>query len=482
MADEQPLTSDARISTNRESVEVIHDGKPLSGSKNLESIFDQIESGKSVDEAIKETMSSKPAPEPSPEPEAKPEEVKPESAPEPKEEEKPEKKDRPAKSLDEAFTKQEESNAPIPEPKAEAEVPDEELTVLPHDKPKTAKRIQALLTKISKADAVVAETKKDAELKATELKKLQDQLANVQTVDPKTQEEVKKQLEELAQYRRRYELEKDPEVQARYDSKISGADTSISKILTARGAGEALLKTIADDGGWAKFADSNQTIAIKGETEPITHAELAARILKSLPYSEQRAIDTAINESIQAKKDKDRYFEDEGKKANEYFSKREEAAKQQHEAAVKQQTEGRQIVDQFHRDLIKNNDFLQVKEVPANATKEQKAKIEEDNTWAKQIDAERIKMGNSKTLPEILAVVEQAVKYHNERHINARLMAQLKAKTDELERYKAAGKTTARSGSLSGGAPASSAPAKPKQAASLEEAFSRMEAGEKDDE
>lgn len=477
MADEQSLTSDARISTNRESVEVIHDGKPLSGSKNLESIFDQIESGKSADEAIKETMSSKPVTEPPPEPEAKPEVV-----PEPKEEPKPEKKEKVAKNLDEAFTKQEEANAPIPEVKPEAEVSEEELTVLPHDKPKTAKRIQALLTKISKADATVAETKKDAELKATELKKLQDQLASVQTVDPRTQEEVKKQLEELAQYRRRYELEKDPEVQSRYDSKISGADVSISKILGSRGAGEALLKTIADDGGWAKFADSNQTISVKGEAEPITHAELAARILKSLPYSEQRAIDTAVNESIQAKKDKDRYFEDEGKKATEYFSKREEAAKQQQEASVKQQAEARQTVDQFHADLMKNNDFLQIKEIPANATKEQKAKIEEDNTWAKQIDAERQKMVQSKTLPEILAVVEQAVKYHNERHVNARLTAQLKAKTEELERYKAAGKTTARSGSISGGAPASSTPAKPKQAASLEEAFSRMEAGDKDDE
>src|SRR5882757_3312152 len=141
----EPLQSDANIVTKRETVEVITpDGKslPQAGAKNLESIFDKIEGGQNADQAIKETMSSKPVSTPD-----KKEEPAPEK--EPKEEPADSKTKETPAGLDAALTKAEERANPTPKPD-DGEVSDDELKVLPQDKPKTAKRIQALLTKINK--------------------------------------------------------------------------------------------------------------------------------------------------------------------------------------------------------------------------------------------------------------------------------------------------------------------------------------------
>lgn len=466
---------DPSIVTKRESVEVITpDGQSLNGAKNLNSIFDKIESGQSVGDAIKETMDSRPSPDAKPlgeevPPPAKKEETPP--APEP--ENKPE-----AKSLDEAFTKEEDKQTKAAMPKVDdAEVPDEELVVLHTDKPKTAKRIQALLGKITKADSVVAETKKEIEAKAAELKKLQDQLATVQPVDPKTQEEVKQQLEELKQYRRRYELEKDPEVQARFDAKIQGADDSIYGVLKGRGALDPLIKTIKDEGGWARFSDSKKLITIKGEEEPITHEELAKRITDTLSYSERTEITRAVTEALQAKKDKDRYFEEEGKKANEYFSQREQEQKQQYETQRQTHENAIKKVDGFYEELIKNNEWLRTKEVPSNASPAQKAAIEEDNQWAKQTVAEVKKMKEARNLDEILAVVDQAARYHYERRQAGRLAAENKALKAEMEKIRNASKTTGRAGSLAAGAPPETVN-RTKKPATLEDAFAAIESGD----
>ncbi len=468
MADQQPDTS---ITTaHRESVEVLTpDGKTVGGASALSNIFDKVEQakerGEDVQRAINEVMTSQPDETPSP---AKTEEPAKPAAEEPpaKEEVKDD-----SKNLDEALTRQEEVKAPAE--KKDEDVPEEELTVLSSDKPKTAKRIQALLKKVTDEATARTQTQKERDEQSAKVKELEDKLSKVQTVDPKTQEEVKAKLSELDQYRRRYELEKDPAVQEKFDNRIKESGESIIKLLSKHGAGEGLTNIITEEGGWAKFADSKRLVPINGEDRPIPASELAKRILSALPYSEQKEIDRAVSEELQLKKEKERYFDEEKKKATEFFSQRELTQKQQQEANAKAHEEAVKTVNDFHANLVKNNDWLTEKPVPSNATAEQRAAIEEGNKWAKQIDSERQRYLKSKTLPEILAVVEDAVKYHNERRKNASLEAQLKASKETVEKLRSAGRSTAKGGGLAAGgaAPAPSGKAKPQ---TLEDAFNKI--------
>lgn len=476
MAD-APIPSDANINTKRESVEVITgDGQNMAGGNNLSSIFDKVEAGQTIDSAITNTMDKTPAPkakEPAPEPK---EEVKPkEEAPAPEDDQKP------SKDLDEAFTRQE--DAQKPQPKADdSEVAEEELAVLPQDKPKTAKRIAALLTKLAKAESVTTETRKEAEDKAKRVAELESKLSEVKTVDPVVEEQVKAKLDELAQFRRRYELDKDPEVQTRYDSKINGAAEQVDKLLAAKGAGEGLRSLIKEEGGWEKFADSSRLVPLAGEDEPIKASDLAKRIMKSLSYTEQREVDRIINESLQAKKDKERYFEEETKKASEFFSKREETEKATREAQQKTMTENQKYVDDYHAKIIKENDFIRERPIPSDATPAQRSAIEDDNKWARQTQAEHKKYMNARTLPDIMGVVDDAVKYHGERHKVAKLTAQLAAAKAEIDTIRSSGRTVGKSGSLAGGGAPVEVKEKSKAPKSLEDAFSRLEDGEKLDE
>lgn len=467
--------NDPSIVTKQESVEVLDSQGNSMPRSGLTSIFDKIEQGKAEGKTTSEILDSRTVSEggTNPDPEQP---VKEGAQKEPTNldkalEQPKEPKEEPVK---------EPAKEPAKEPeRKEEDVGDDELAVLPHDKPKTAKRIRALLDKIAKADAVVTETKKEAQEKAAKLQELQDQLSKVKTVDPATEEKVKQQLDELAQYRRRYELEKDPEVQSKFDSRISAADERIYGILKARGAGDALVNLIKEEGGWANFASSNRVIPLKGNSSQ-TASDLAQSILSELPYMEQRAIDAATIEQVQTKADRDHFFKEESRKAKVYFEEREAAQKKAMEEQLQNQKASLAEVERFNHEILKS-DFLQERKIPENATPEQRAAIEEDNKWAQQIRQEHQRYYNAKTLPEILGVVKDAVLYHNERHKVARLTAELNAAKATLERFKKAGQSTARSGSIASGAGESKEPKTPK-VMTLTDRLNAMEAGQNPDE
>jgi len=462
MANNEP-----QITTKRESIDVLDsNGMDIrgEGSTNLNSIFDKIEAGIKPEAAIKEVMSSKPDPDVVVEKAPKPVETK-EEAP---------------SGLDaelQKTEKQAEVPAPVQPPEKIEEVLPDELTVQPGDKPKTARRIQALLAKKGEIEAQLATTQKERDERDAKLKELESKLGNVKTADPKTEEAIQQQLAELAQYRRKYQLENDPQVKVKFDSRIAKNDELIYGTLKARQAGEGLIKLIQDEGGWARFADSDKQITM-ANGDVMTASEVAANILAALPYSERRAIDTAVNDQIQTKQEKERFFAEETAQATEYFKKVEE----QNKAAVEQQqkyiSESRKAIEEWHKKADAEYDFLKEKLIPPNSTAEEQAAIKEHNEWAQQIQAEKKKYAGSKNIQEILEAVDAGVKYHNERHVNAKLIAENKALKAKLENFKNGGRSTVRSGSIAAGSSSLGNEPKPSKPKSLEETFAAMERGE----
>lgn len=460
MADVIP--SDANIVTKTDQVEVLNpDGSPLVHNQTLSDIFDKVEAGTKVEDAVREVMTNGQEPQ--------------------------------AQNKQELFDKkQEEVVSPDAEVKPDTEVkpdasatteevvPDEEMQVLPHDKPKTAKRIRALLTKIDSANAVQATTRKELDEKASKLQALEEELKKSKSADPVITDEIKTQLDELKMYRRKYELDNDPEIKTKFDSKISSSEEAIILLLKNKSAGEGLLNIIKEEGGWSKFADSKRDIRMADGSD-VPANELAETILGNLSYRERREVDVSVNEQIRLNREKEMFMQEEVKRADSFFSERQKMTQLEHEKAQAEFEKNKKLVDEWHSKLETENEWLKEKVIPEGSKPEEKAAIEDDNKHTKQIRDIAREYIKVKSLPEALNMVGDAVKYHQERRENAKLHDKIKAleqRVQEFEKFKSAGRTTTKPGSIAGGGNTTIEPQRtPARQKSLEDMLDEMEQG-----
>jgi hypothetical protein len=474
---------DQQVITKQETVEIVDQPGLSSGSTAgaLNSIFDKIEAGKAEGISAKDSIKED-APE------------KNDIKPEPKKEDLNKIAEEPAKKLNEEFSRDSLRNgkqdAKPEEPKAEAaqdqDVPDDELKVLPHDKPKTAKRIQALLKRIDGVSSEAAKTKAEVLEKAAKLTELEKKLAEVQSSDPATNEKVKAQLDELSMFRRRYELDNDPEIKTKFDKRVEQAETSINEVLIKRNAGKALLDIIKEEGGWNKFSNSTRQIPISDGEGGVMYspgAEIADQILQALPLGERKAIESAMLEQVQTNREKDRFLKEEQEKANKYFAERENISKKQAEENEKQMQEARKSIDAYVEKQMKE-EWIADKQIPDGATAQEKAAILEHNKYNAQLRGVLKKAVATKDLNGLLEIITDSVRYFDERRKtdnlskeNATLKAELKAKQAEIDKVKGAGRSVPRTGSIS--SPMSQERDSSKAPQTLEETLERMERGER---
>ena len=501
------MPSDETIITKQETSEVLDNkgnSSPSEGAKTLSDIFDKMIEAKSEGEdpklAIKEVEQEK-AEQTKPEPKAETVKEEPAVKSEPSDldkklEEKKPAAEEPAKEEDvsrdalrKMFEKKdaEKAKAADKEDKKDTldDVSEEELQVLPHDKPKTAKRINALLSKSKDVESRETETRKQAEEKAKRLAELEQQLSTVKSSDPTTDEKVKAQLDELAMYRRRYELDNDPELREKFDTRIEAQESAIVDHLKKRGATDELVKLIQNEGGWARFASSNNTMTLPDEdggTRQVSMAELAETIVNALPLGERKAIEAAMMDQIQTQSAKKLHYEDQVKKAKEYFSKRDEEGRKAQAEQQRQIEEARKSVEKWQSE-VEQSDWLKDKELPSKATPEQKQAIQEHNRYNAQLRSLLKKAVSTTDLNGMLEIVHDSVRYYDERRNTASLKrevdslrAELQAKQAELDKFKGASRSVPRAGSVSSNASAPTATEK--RPRSLEEAFDRLSRGE----
>jgi hypothetical protein len=501
------MPSDETIITKQETSEILDNkgnSSPSEGAKTLSDIFDKMIEAKSEGEdpklAIKEVEQEK-AEQAKPEPKAAPVKEEPAAKSEPSDlekkledkkpdtEESSKEEDVSRDSLRKMFEKKdaEKAKAADKEEKKDTleDVSEEELQVLPHDKPKTAKRINALLSKIKEVESRETETRKQAEEKAKRLAELEQQLSTVKSSDPTTDEKIKAQLDELSMYRRRYELDNDPELKEKFDTRIEAQESAIVDHLKKRGATDELVKLIQNEGGWARFASSNNTMTLPDEdggTRQVSMAELAETIVNALPLGERKAIEAAMMDQIQTQSAKKLHYEDQVKKAKDYFSKRDEEGRKAAADQQRQIEEARKSVEKWQSE-VEQSDWLKDKELPAKATPEQKQAIQEHNRYNSQLRSLLKKAVSTTDLNGMLEIVHDSVRYYDERRNTASLKrevdslrAELQAKQAELDKFKGASRSVPRAGSVSSNASAPTATEK--RPRSLEEAFDRLSRGE----
>lgn len=497
----------ANIETKQEQVDVVdNEGKMTSREGVLSDIFDKIQEGKESGKSTEEVLGR-----PDPTPVEKKEPSKTESLTEPTktkvvetkevkvEEKTPENKSRDDFIKDiEASRPQEKKVDPKledkkedkKEDKPEAKLPDvkedpiteDELKPLPHDKPRTVKRIQELLKRIETVQGQETTTKKELEARDLKLKGLEEELGKAKSVDPRTQEEIKKQVDELAMYRRRYDLEKDPEVKTKFDSRIDQSEGIIITTLKANAASQPLLDLIKEEGGWNKFAASQRAITLS-DNRVVTAAQLAEDITQRLPLAQRREIDSAMMEQIQLTRDKNRYFKEQQENASKFFQEREAQASQAQEVNTKRQKEVQDNVKKWYEDTVSNTPWLHEQEIPEKSTKEERTALEEDNKYTKQLVQLFQKSLATSDVKEALGIVADSIRYYQERRVSAKLVLeneklrkQLEAKDGDIAKIKGAARSTPRAGTISPASSSESTTTKPPK--SLEDAFEAIARGE----
>lgn len=263
----------------------------------------------------------------------------------------------------------------------------------------------------------------------TQLKELQTKVAELEkrTVP----DDVKKELEELRQFRATFDAEHSPEFKQRFDGRIEGNYEAIYTRLKAH--------ALPDD----------QIALLKGMS-PADREEAISGFLDKLPAGSRRFIELKLADNLNAQEERQKAVAEVKSKADKYLE-------EQRQRPVQQTQERDAAVAGILKPVVTKLAFLHPQEVPANASAEEKKAIESFNQNA-FIYQEALKRAIVDDSPEVRA--EAALAVPLARHLqfeNRRLTAELTALRKEIDGIKAASKTSRLSRTVA--SPAAAAPA-----------------------
>lgn len=351
-----------------------------------------------------------------------------------KTEEKPAKKE--VVSMDDATPA---AKTAIPE-----EVPEDQRQVLPHDKPETARRIRALLDDKKKLAKELEDARKTAVAKPTE--------NNVEEFN-KLKEEHTKATDELLKFRRRYEVDNDETFKKTYDEPVSNAETSIETTLKKYQLGDATLKAIKDEGGFAAFSRSAKTFPVqqKGEdgemhTVQITAGELARNWLNAIPVADAEFIKQSLGRQQMLTEEKKTAVQRAVDESKQFFENRQLESKKQQDAAKASEAEMAKKYQEWYKTATESTEWLKDREVPENASDAQKKQIKEHNEFNEQL--RKGLNSHPKTSEEYYTLRMEAAEAHHLRREMGSRDERIKSLEAELSRVKGGTRTTPKAGSL----------------------------------
>jgi hypothetical protein len=275
--------------------------------------------------------------------------------------------------------------------------------------------------------------------------------------------------EELAMLRRQYQLERDPELKKNFDDRIDSVEQSISKTLTEAGLAPKAVELIQKSGGWSAFSRSKAPMAwtdveIDRDTgdkkEVIRHgtqAEYARYVLERIDPADSAAVNARSGEQTLLRDGRQRFIDEEKKKAGEYFGSLEKKFKESQEATQANLQKLTKAYDDWAEETFKNNDLLKDEVASVTATPEEKKAIEEANADRSTIREYVKAQAKTTSLGGYQELVMNAVKglfatritEAAESEIEA-LTKKLAEKDEELAKVRGGNRSVTRGGSLTG--------------------------------
>lgn len=427
--------------THDGQTEIISDGKPVKRSSFSDNL--QKEESRRT-ETAKDEPAEKPAPEAAPNDAPKGDPIA-EKIAEAAAQKTDKLKDSPrSKSLlDDALPKKKDEPKPEakPEAKEEPAVTDkdiEEELANPHISDKRAARMKALHKQWKDADAKVATTAKQLAEKDAKLADLEKKISEAGKA-ANVPADVQAQLDELVQYRRRYQVE-GSERYKEFDTAYTSEESAILNVLKNAGVKfkdstwEQTEAYIKQAGGFAEFQKK--------------HPAIARQIREDvLEVAEGDEITSSISRQQLLKKAQQAYLDGEQKQAKEYFAKAEAETKAQREAAEKApkpeaaREQRRASLEKWREETFQGVELFRDEAIPAEASESARKSIKERNEFAAQLRQTLAANLNAESEQDFADVALAATLAHQFNRDNKTLRTQVESLEKELVKLKGAGKT-----------------------------------------
>lgn len=275
-----------------------------------------------------------------------------------------------------------------------------------------------------------------AEKKATEIE------AAKQTIEGRITEleskvltpEQEKELTDLRQFRDTFGLESDPSVTKPFDDRVAAASAGAVEVLKAIAVPEATLKYIEAQGGLYNFRQSDQLMpeAVKNpDGSRMTQSQFYKKFIEShLTVAQKEELSDAYAEIRRAGREKKAKVDDLRTNRDRYTKERQAAIETAKQDWVKR------VTDRVQKVLPTYGEAATLKEIPQDASPEEKARLEKHNAAYKQAEA-KFQQVMSQVTPENLTEAALALSYQEIlKGENADLKSRLKAAEDERDKAK----------------------------------------------
>lgn len=336
----------------------------------------------------------------------------------------------------------------------------------PATKAARRKDISRLLTSLR------AEKTARGELEA-KLKEQESKATNPTKVDDaevaKLRETLQAREDENLKYKRILQLSDDTEVAKRFDAPVKAAEEGIAKVLTGYSLGQPTLDLIAKEGGFAAFSKSGKMLTVPVEQDDPENpgqkkivriqksaSEITREWLNNMAPADAEAIREGMREQIAANKQRQKFFEDEGAKAKEFYAQQKTQAVAQ---TAEQVESAKKIAAEYEGWVAKTEaetPWLKEQAIAADATPDAKKSAEEHNKHVAEVKAFMKKP--PATVQEYQTLVYDAAEARHLRRTGPQKDARIKELEAQLARVQGASSTTPKRGSIMATPPSPSAP------------------------
>lgn len=198
-----------------------------------------------------------------------------------------------------------------------------------------------------------------------------------------------KDFEALQDYIRHTSIENDPEFKRTYDKKVQGVESDAIDFLTKVGMDAKVADLIKSKGGVLKFSQSQEVVKV-GDVDMTLQQYFDKYIFGGLQESSKHQLGAIMAKGHSVERERQEAIDQAKANAPEYLTKK------QQEAMNRFNTEAggrmKELIGEMPEDLPR-----EIVEIPEDASPEEKARLEEQNSDFKEADAYISKMAYAST-------------------------------------------------------------------------------------
>lgn len=303
-------------------------------------------------------------------------------------------------------------------------------------------------------------------------------------LDPKAFEEAQKKLadaeKELLHFRRRYSLDNDKEIKAKYDDVITASETSILEKLKSAGVSEAAINAVKSHGGFENFSRSNTIFNVKSKdadgneaVRQITAAELAKNWLDTMPIGDAKYVEAKMIESFNLRDAKKREVEKLTAEAESYFAEQRKAEEQRVKQSEGVLEQSKAAYNKWATEWTGKQQWLSEQPVNPGDSPEKQQAAKEHNSFVVKVKQLVNAASSLNSIEDYAALVEGAARSAYLSRELSRARAELEAAKANLEKMNKGMKSTQRGGTVVGKGLISEKEAKKEESGSALESFQR---------